>query len=495
MAAGASRGTDTFDSFDPSTSAVVGTHPVLGAAEVEAVVSRARATAGPWQAVGFAGRRDRLDGWRSALSRRAPELADVVRSETGKPHRDGMLEITMTLEHLAWAARQAARVLGRRRVVPSLLLANYAATVEYLPYGVVGVIGPWNYPVYTPMGSIAYALAAGNAVVFKPSEYSPGVGRWLVDSFAASVPDCAGALSLVTGTGPTGEALCRSGVDKVAFTGSPRTARKVLAACADGLVPAVIEGGGKDALVVDEDADIPAAAEAALWGGMFNGGQTCIGIERVYVHERVHDAFVDELVRRARHLRPGADGTASYGPMTMPGQLDVVRRHIADALARGARAVVGGPDAVGERAVQPTILVDVPEDSAAVREETFGPTLTVSRVRGMDEAVERVNASAYGLGSAVFSRRRGEQVAARLTVGLCSVNSVIGFAGMPALPFGGRGESGFGRVHGPDGLREFAYPRSVARQRFPLPVAIQSFDRTPGTDRLLARAARLLHRG
>jgi acyl-CoA reductase-like NAD-dependent aldehyde dehydrogenase len=206
----------------------------------------------------------------------------------------------------------------------------------------------------------------------------------------------------------------------------------------------------------------------------------CTGIERVYVHEQVYDHFVAELTRRARELRPGTDAGSSYGPMTLPGQLDVVRRHISDALNRGGRAVVGGADAVGERTVAPTVLLDVPEDSDAVREETFGPTLTV-------------NASAYGLGSAVFSRQHGDRIAGRLRVGMCSVNSVIGFAAMPSVPFGGRGASGFGRVHGPDGLREFAYPRSVARQRFALPVAVQSFRRTERTDRLLARVIRLRH--
>jgi len=484
---------DTFDSLDPATGDVVGTHPVLDADAVTAVVARARTAADTWQTLGFTGRQARLDRWRAEIGSRASELADLVLVETGKPHRDGMLEIGFALDHLAWAARRAPRVLGRRSVAPGALLPHFAATVEYLPYGVVGVIGPWNFPVYTPMGSIAYALSAGNTVVFKPSEHSSGVGRWLVDAFAAAVPDCPDALCVVTGLGDTGGALCAVGVDKVAFTGSPGTARKVLSACADALVPAVIEGGGKDALVVADDADVAAAADAAVWGGMFNAGQMCTGIERVYVHEQVYDHFVAELTRRARELRPGTDAGSSYGPMTLPGQLDVVRRHISDALNRGGRAVVGGADAVGERTVAPTVLLDVPEDSDAVREETFGPTLTVTKVADVDEAVDLVNASAYGLGSAVFSRQHGDRIAGRLRVGMCSVNSVIGFAAMPSVPFGGRGASGFGRVHGPDGLREFAYPRSVARQRFALPVAVQSFRRTERTDRLLARVIRLRH--
>ena len=183
-------------------------------------------------------------------------------------------------------------------------MLNYTASVEYQPLGVVGVIGPWNYPVFTPVGSIAYALAAGNAVVFKPSEYTPGTGAWLVDTFAQVVPEQP-VLQLVTGFGATGEALCRAGVDKIAFTGSAATGKQVMHACADGLVPVIIEGGGKDALLVDADADIPAAADAAVWGGMSNAGQSCIGVERVYVHAQVYDAFLGEITTRVRDLRAG----------------------------------------------------------------------------------------------------------------------------------------------------------------------------------------------
>jgi acyl-CoA reductase-like NAD-dependent aldehyde dehydrogenase len=382
------------------------------------------------------------------------------------------------MEHLHWAPRHAQRVLGVRKVRPGPLVSNLAATLEYQPYGVVGVIGPWNYPVFTPLGSIVYALAAGNAVVFKPSEYTPAVGRWLVETFAAVVPEQP-VLQLVTGPGTTGAALSRAGVDKIAFTGSTATAKKIMAACAETLTPVLLECGGKDALIVAPDADVSAAADAALWGGMANAGQTCIGIERVYAVDSVYDEFVAALTRRARGLRPGEDRTASYGPATMPSQLDVIRRHVTDALARGGRAVVGGAESVRPPYAYPTVLVDVPEDAAAVTEETFGPTLTVTRVADVDEAVERANASSYGLGAAVYAKTGGADVARRIRSGMASVNSVLSYAGVGALPFGGVGDSGFGRIHGEDGLREFARAKAITRQRFTAPIDLTRFDRKP----------------
>jgi aldehyde dehydrogenase (NAD+) len=315
-------------------------------------------------------------------------------------------------------------------------------------------------------------------VVFKPSEYTPGVGVWLGEAWRRAVPEGPDVLQVVTGLGPTGAALCRSGVDKIAFTGSAATGRKVMAACADGLVPVLMECGGKDAMIVDDDADVAAAADAALWGGLSNAGQTCIGIERVYATDRVYDAFVEELTGRARALRSGPEAEdRSYGPITMPSQVDVIRRHLDDAVERGGRAVVGGRSEGPW--VEPTVLVDVPEDSAAVREETFGPTLTVTRVPDAEEALRRTNDSPYGLAGAVFTRsaRRGLDLARRMRSGMTSINAVTAFASVPALPFGGIGDSGFGRIHGGDGLKEFTRAKAITRQRFALPVALTSFTR------------------
>jgi aldehyde dehydrogenase (NAD+) len=377
-------------------------------------------------------------------------------------------------------------------VSAGLLMANQAASVEYPPLGVIGVIGPWNYPVFTPMGSIVYALAAGNAVVFKPSEYTPGVGVWLAESLAEVVPDKP-LLQVVVGYGETGAALCRSGVDKLAFTGSTATGKRVMATCAENLTPVLIEAGGKDALIVDEDADLAAAADAAIWGAFSNAGQTCAGVERVYVHERVYDDFLREVTEQARDIRPGAHAGAHFGPMTMPSQVEVVRRHVADALAKGARAVLGGADSVGERFVEPVILTDVPHDSCAITEETFGPTMTVTKVRDMDEAVELANGTDFGLGSTVFSKSRGPELARRIRSGMTAINSVISFAAIPSLPFGGVGASGFGRIHGADGLREFTYAKAIARQRVRPPMLLTSFTRTAKHDAAFAQLITVLH--
>ncbi|HET6286322.1 MAG TPA: aldehyde dehydrogenase family protein [Amycolatopsis sp.] len=483
---------ETFDSLSPATDEVVGTYPVHSKEDVRAVIARARDAAEWWAGLGYDGRAERLRRWKGVITRRLPQLCQVVRDETGKPIADAQLESVLAIEHIAWAGKHARKILGKQRRAAGLMMSNQAATVEYQPLGVVGVIGPWNYPVFTPLGSIAYALAAGNAVVFKPSEYTPGVGKWLVDAFAEVVPEWP-VLQLITGFGETGASLVSGGVDKIAFTGSTGTGKKIMAAAAETLTPVIIEAGGKDAVLVDVDADLEAAADATVWGAFSNSGQTCIGVERVYVHERVHDEFVAKVVEKSKDVRAGSDAAAQYGPVTMPSQLAVIKRHIADAIERGGKALVGGIDAVGDRYVQPTVLVYVPEDSSAVKEETFGPTVTIAKVRDMDEAVEKANDTKYGLGSTVFSKSRGLELAGRLRTGMTSINAPLSFAGIASLPFGGVGDSGFGRIHGPEGLREFARPKAVARQRFTAPIVLTSFSRKEKTDALVAKLITVLH--
>ncbi|WP_137726294.1 aldehyde dehydrogenase family protein [Prescottella subtropica] len=469
----------TFPSLDPRTGAVLAEYPVASDADVAAAVARARGAARWWDAQGFRGRRDWLFEFKKAIASDADGLARVMSAETGKPHGDALLEIMLAVEHLDWAARNAKKILKARRVPSGLVSANQSATLEYRPLGVVGVIGPWNYPVYTPMGSISYALAAGNAIVFKPSELTPGVGKWLADKWDSLAPTQP-VLQVITGFGATGTALCRAGVDKIAFTGSGPTARKVMAVCAETLTPIVAECGGKDAMLVAEDADLDKAVEFAAFGAFGNAGQTCAGVERIYVAEPVYRQFLDKLTAAVERVRPGGTDEHTYGPMTLPRQVDVVRRHITDALDRGARAVVGGIGSVHERFVDPVILTDVPEESAAVCEETFGPTVVVNSVRDLDEGVERANATSYGLGASVFTRdkARGRAVADRLRTGMVSVNSVLGFAGIPSLPFGGVGESGFGRIHGADGLREFSRPKAVTVQKFSAPLNLLTLERS-----------------
>lgn len=486
-------GEDLLEVHSPVDGDLVGAYRIDGPDAVAAAVARARGDAQWWAEIGFEGRKDVLGQWRSVIARRMAQLADVVHRETGKPHSDATLEIAMAVDHLAWAASHAEKVLGRRRVSPGPLMANQAASLEYLPLGVVGVIGPWNYPVFTPMGSLAYALSAGNTVVFKPSELTPGVGVWLAQALREVVPH-RHLFEVVLGRGETGAALCRADIDKLAFTGSTATGKKVMAACAENLTPVVIEAGGKDPLLVDEDADVAAAADAAAWGAFSNAGQTCTGVERVYVHTLVHDEFVAELTRRAAEVRAGQGEEAHYGPMTLPSQVEVIKRHVDDALGRGARLAFGDTTGLGERrVVPPLVLTDVPADSSAITEETFGPTVAVTRVRDMDEAVELANATAYGLGSSVFSASRGPELARRLRSGMTAINSVISFAAVPSLPFGGVGDSGFGRIHGADGLKEFTYAKAVTRQRIKPALALTTFDRSAKTDTLLAGIVTGLH--
>ncbi|BCJ54513.1 aldehyde dehydrogenase [Actinoplanes sp. NBRC 14428] len=475
-------------STSPATGAEAGRVPVAGADAVAAAVERARTAGAWWAALGFDGRKVRLLRWRALLAERLEELAELTHLETGKPVADAVVEASAAIEHTDWAARNARRVLGPRRTRTRLLLPEHAGHLEYQPYGVVGVIGPWNYPILTPLGPISGALAGGNAVVLKPSEYTPVVGQWLVDTFAEVVPEQP-VLQAVHGLGDVGALLCRSGVGKIAFTGSTATAKKVMATCAETLTPVLIEAGGKDALIVDADADVNAAAEAAVWGAMTNAGQTCIGIERAYAVAPVYDAFVAAVVAKAGRLRVGEE----IGPITMPAQLDVVRRHIGDALATGGRAVLGGADAVQPPHVAPTVLVDVPEDSAAIREETFGPTLTITRVADADEAVAKANALPYGLGGAVFGKANAVRIARRLRTGMVAVNSTLSFVGMATLPFGGVGDSGFGRIHGEDGLREFTVPKAITVRRAPSLLPAMTFERTPAQVRRIVKTLKLLY--
>ncbi|MFC9840944.1 aldehyde dehydrogenase family protein [Rhodococcus sp. NPDC127530] len=484
----------TFESLNPANGDVVGLHPVTSAEEVDAVVARAREAASWWGAMTFNERAKYLQTWKSVITRRIDQLMEISHLETGKPLGDAQLEIILAIDHIAWAAKHAKKVLSPKKVSSGFLMINQASTVEYQPLGVIGVIGPWNYPVLTPMGSIAYALAAGNAVVFKPSEYTPAVGQWLADTFKEVVAG-RDVFQVVTGLGETGAALCKADVDKLAFTGSGATGKKVMAACAENLTPVIIEAGGKDAFIIDQDADLKAAADAALWGSMSNAGQTCIGVERIYVHEKVFDSFVSELLDQAKGLRAGDDDGSKLGPITMPKQIGVIRSHIDDAIAKGATVRLGGSQAVGERFVQPTILTHVPENSTAITEETFGPTLTINPVKSMDEAIELANATNYGLAGTVFAKKNGVKIARRIRSGMTSVNAVMAFIGVASLPFGGVGQSGFGRIHGPDGLKEFTFAKAITRQKFRPAMALTSFTRDKKTDAKAAKLITLLHGG
>ncbi|MGV9662619.1 aldehyde dehydrogenase family protein [Nocardia niigatensis] len=486
---------DTLTSVNPATGETLATYQIDDEAAVRAAVAKARTAAATWGALTYAERKKHILRWGSKLVEKSDELSELIHAENGKPLDDAFLELMLALEHIKWAASNAEKVLKPRKVAPGAFMANFAAHLEYRPLGVVGVIGPWNYPIYTPNGSIAYALAAGNCVVFKPSEFSTGIGNFVAKAFAEANPELPdGVFIAINGYGATGAALVKSGVDKLAFTGSTATGKKIMAAAAESLTPVLLECGGKDAVIVAADADVKAAADAVAWGATSNSGQTCAGVERVYVDKSIADEFVAEVKRILTDIKPGSDGKAAYGPMTMPGQIDIVRRHIDDALKNGGKAVLGGPESVKGAFIEPVVLVDVDESSDAVCEETFGPTVTIRTVNGVDEAVELTNRSKYGLGSAVYSKKQGMEIARRLEVGCTSVNSVLSYAAISGLPFGGVRESGIGRIHGAPGLLEFSRPHSIAVQRFAIPgMALLSYARTDRTMKLLRKIVPLVH--
>ena len=481
----------TFDSHNPVNNEVIASHLITDEAGVREAVATARAASQQWRDMGFKGRKKILLKWSSYLMANVDELAELVSLETGKPTSDAKLEAALAAGHIAWAARHAESVMRTSYRSPGLLMANMSATVERSPVGVVGVIGPWNYPVFTPLGSIAYALAAGNTVVFKPSEYTPGVGEYLARTFidATLVAD---VFICVTGLGETGKFLCESGVDKLAFTGSTRTAKIVAATCAAHMTPVVLECGGKDPVIVAHDADIDRAADATVWSAFSNAGQTCIGAERVYVDERVADKFIAKVLEIAKTIHPGAPGMGKYGPTTMPKQIPIIQSHIDDAISRGATVLLGGSNSVKAPFVEPVIFCNVPEDSIAMTEETFGPTIAINKVKSMAEAIELSNATRYGLGASVWSKRRGKQIASQLHTGMVAINSVISFAAVDSVPFGGVKDSGYGRIHGPEGILEFTYPRTIVRARFQLPIAFTSFKRTTGSDKLIVAVTKFL---
>jgi acyl-CoA reductase-like NAD-dependent aldehyde dehydrogenase len=464
-------------SLDPATGDVVGAVPIHTAEDVDAAVARARTAAAEWSSLSYSDREAELARFRAALAESADELAELIHKENGKTKVDAITEIFMALSHLAHAARRAEKALKPHKVSPGLL-ANYRATVSYHPLGVIGVIGPWNYPIFTPMGSIAYALAAGNTVVFKPSELTPLVGVKIGEIAARSIA-IPNVLQVVTGAGATGGALAKAAVDKIAFTGSTATGKKVMQAAAERLTPVLMELGGKDPMIVTEDADVAKAAEAAVFGALTNAGQACISVERVYVHESIYDRFVEKVVEEVRNVKVGGDD-GHLGAMTSPQQVGIVKAHLEDAVARGAKALTGGPAAISGNFIQPTVLVDVTPEMKVMAEETFGPVIPIVKVRSTEEAVQAANATRFGLGSAVFGKRARE-IADRIRAGMTSVNSVMAFSAITSLPFGGIGDSGFGRIHGDEGIKEFTRTKATAEEAFALPMNLMSFRLPKGT--------------
>ncbi len=443
--------------------------------EVKRALERARRAQRVWGALSFRERARYLRRVRKALVADVDGMVATIVDDTGKLPTEALVnEVLLVCELMRYYERHGGAALATRRVRAGLLV-NKAAEVRYEPLGVVGVISPWNYPLVLALGAVVTALFAGNTVLLKPSEITPHVGLAigaLFDTVADQEDGLGDLVQVLVGAGSVGEMLVRSGVDKVSFTGSVATGKAVMRCAADTLTPVLLELGGKDPMVVCDDANLDRAAHAAVWGAFTNSGQTCMAVERVYVTAAVYDAFVGKVVDATRKLRQGSGRGHDVGPMTWDRQTEIVRRHLDDAIERGATVAVGGKSVTigGRPSIEPTVLLDVDDSMLVMREETFGPILPIMEVADAAEALTKANASAYGLNSSIWTRDpvQLEQMIAGLEDGSVCVNDCLISYAIPALPFGGVKSSGVGRAHGIEGLREFSKTKSVARDRIGL---------------------------
>ncbi|MFN2588427.1 MAG: aldehyde dehydrogenase family protein [Actinomycetota bacterium] len=457
-------------SFNPRTGEVLREIDATPVAEVAEAVARARKVAPDWAAIPPQGRVRILREVRYRIARRIDDIVDAVATECGKPATEALAHDTTPLPiMLAYLEHVTPKALRPDR--PGRLVGPLTGTVgrvDWRPFGVVGAITPWNYPMLNSFAAFAPALFAGNAVVVKPSEVTPQCGEILRDLLEPLPPDVA---TVVQGGRDVGAALVDAPCDKISFIGSPATGRKICEAAARHLTPVVMELGGKDAAIVCRDADVDKAASGLVWSAFFNAGQTCASVERVYVVDAVADDFKSRFLEKLTRLRQGADD-GDVGPLTFAPQLDVVRRHVDDAVSKGATVLAGGqapPNEDGSLWYPPTVLENVSEDMDVVRHETFGPVVTITPVRDEQEAVRRANDEAVNLTASIWSRSkaRADSLAASLKAGTITANFHGETLAYPWSPWGGAGESGFGRLSGRYGIREFVMPVNVSRSSMP----------------------------
>jgi succinate-semialdehyde dehydrogenase/glutarate-semialdehyde dehydrogenase len=455
-------------SYDPATGEEVGRVPLATAVEVKEAVGSARRAQGAWAKESYRKRAAIVMRARRIVLDELEEIALLVSRETGKPIAEAVsMELAPTLDLMQFYARRTKWLLRSEKIdIGQYGLMGRTSRIVYKPLGVVGIISPWNFPWAIPLGEVVMALMAGNAVVLKPSELTPLVGVKIGDVFKrAGLAD--GLLEVVTGDGTTGGALVEAGVDKIMFTGSVATGKRVAQAAAATLTPVVLELGGKDPLIVLEDADVETAASAAVWGAFSNSGQACASVERCYVHERIAQEFIASVVLKTQALKQNVGTTedTDIGAMSSERQLALVEEHVNDAVAHGAHILTGGRRAASLAGsfYEPTVVKDVDHTMTLMREETFGPVLPVMTFKTEEEAVRLANDSVFGLTASVWSKdaRRGKRIAQQLEAGTVMVNEVLYTHGIAQTPWGGMKQSGLGRTHGRPGLLELVAPQHV----------------------------------
>ena len=485
---------------NPATGQIIGTVPDLGAEDIGGLARRGRAAQPGWEAVGFEGRARIMLRAQKWVIENNDRVIDTIVRETGKTYEDAQLaEISYAAAGFGFWAKNAEEFLADQKIKPSsLFVLGRKLITRYKPLGLIGVIGPWNYPLTNSFGDCIPAMMAGNAVILKPSEETPFTSLLMAEMMQeCGLPEH--VFQVATGRGEAGAALVDE-ADMIMFTGSTRTGKKVMAKAAETLTPVSLELGGKDPMIVLSDADVERAANAAVFYSMQNSGQTCISIERVYAEEPIYDEFVSKVTEKVRELRQGDPGggaaTVDVGAMTFPKQIDIIEDHVRDAVDKGARVVVGGHKREGDgRYWEPTVLVDVDHTMKAMTEETFGPTLPIMKVRDAEEALRLSNDSQYGLGASVFTKdvRRGEQIARRMESGAVVVNDAMLNYSALELPMGGWKASGLGTRHGAGGIRKYCAEQAIVVTRFAPKRDLHMFPYKKPTTRLLGGLLKLLY--
>jgi acyl-CoA reductase-like NAD-dependent aldehyde dehydrogenase len=470
---------------NPADGSIVGVVADMSADQVGQLAAELRAAQPAWEALGPEGRARHLLNWLDWIVDHQEHILGLVHREAGKSWGDAQIELMVCMEVINYFAKHGAEFLAdetRRPHGPASMTKNLR--IRYRPYELVGVITPWNYPLGMPMLDVPQALMAGAAVLSKPSEETPlgwaeCVRGWNEEIGAPAVLGCA------TGRGGTGKAVVDL-VDMVQFTGSTNTGRQIGIRCAERLIPVSLELGGKDAMIVLSDAPMQRAVRGAIWGGLFNSGQSCVAVERIYVEEPVYEEFTSRVVEEVGKLRQGHDPQGSFstefGALANDGQMEIVERHVADAVAKGAQVLTGGKRAEHGLFYPPTVLTDVDHTMACMREETFGPLLPIMKVSNEDEAIALANDSNYGLASSVWttSKERAERVGRRIESGGVNINNAMTHVFQFPLPMGGWKESGLGhRMGGPYGVRKYCRQQAVVSEKVNLKNEMHWYPYTP----------------